>query len=125
MPDPTVTVALALRLHPEIAEAVDAAAAAAGVDPDRFVSDALLAYAGSPATDLRTGLASGRVRTFLVPVEARDALMSLEGSPGSIAAAREAVRRAVVATLVGAAAREGSLAVNEGPLAVSEGPLAA
>ena len=110
MPDRTHTVALLVRLHPEVAEAVDAAAAVAGVDPDRFVADALLAYAGSPATDLLTGLGSGQVRVFEVPVGVRDALLSIEGSPGSMAAAREAVRRAVVATLVGAATAEGSLA---------------
>jgi hypothetical protein len=100
---------LPIRLHPEIAAAIDAAAAAMDVDVDQFVTDALMDYAGSPASVLLNGLPVGRVRVFRVPVSARDGLLAA-GSSGSMAAAREAVRRAVVATLVGAASSNGSLA---------------
>ncbi|WP_164711098.1 hypothetical protein [Euzebya pacifica] len=100
---------LPIRLHPEIAAAIDSAAAVVGADVDQFVTDALVAYAGSPASVLVNGLPVGRVRVFRVPVTARDGLLAA-GSSGSMAAAREAVRRAVVATLVIAASSDGSLA---------------
>lgn len=82
--EPTVNdadcVDLPIRLHPEIAAAIDAAAAAMDVDVDQFVTDALVDYAGSPASVLINGLPVGRVRVFRVPVRARDGLLAAGSS---------------------------------------------